>query len=59
MNLAISQVDFATIEVHISNPALRGRISDVGRHARGVVTGFGIFGYYLAMRGLLETQKTK
>jgi 3-dehydroquinate dehydratase-2 len=54
LNQAITQVNFPTIEVHISNPALRGRISDVGRHTRGVITGFGIFGYYLAMRGLMQ-----
>jgi len=59
INQAITQVKFPTIEVHISNPALRGRISDVGRHARGVVTGFGILGYCLAMRGLLEITKAK
>jgi 3-dehydroquinate dehydratase-2 len=59
LNSAITQVDFPTIEVHISNPALRGRISDVGRHARGVVTGFGIFGYYLAMQGLLDIARRK
>lgn len=53
LNAAITQVDFPTVEVHISNPALRGRISDVGRHARGVVTGFGIRGYHLAMQGIL------
>ena len=54
LNNAIAQARFPSIEVHVSNPALRGRISDVGRHTRGVVTGFGIFGYYLAMRGLKE-----
>lgn len=59
LNQAITQVDFPTIEVHISNPAVRGRISDVGRHTRGVITGFGIFGYYLAMRGLLERAREK
>jgi 3-dehydroquinate dehydratase-2 len=59
INQAITQVKFPTIEVHISNPALRGRISDVGRHARGVVTGFGILGYRLAMQGLLEITKGK
>ena len=59
INQAITQVKFPTIEVHISNPALRGRISDVGRHTRGVVTGFGILGYHLAMRGLLEITKGK
>ena len=59
INGAITQLKFPTIEVHISNPALRGRISDVGRHTKGVLTGFGIFGYYLAMRGLLELTKAK
>jgi len=51
---AISQVRFPTIELHISNPARRGRISEIGTVARGVVTGFGIFGYYLALRGLKD-----
>ena len=59
LNNAIAQVRFPTIEVHVSNPALRGRISDVGRHTRGVVTGFGIYGYYLAMRGLMEIAQAK
>jgi 3-dehydroquinate dehydratase-2 len=59
LNAAITQVKFPTIEVHVSNPALRGRISDVGRHTRGVVTGFGIYGYYLALRGLVEITQAK
>ena len=59
LNNAIAQAGFPTIEVHVSNPALRGRISDVGRHTRGVVTGFGILGYYLAMRGLKELAQKK
>jgi 3-dehydroquinate dehydratase-2 len=59
LNNAIAQTGFPSIEVHVSNPALRGRISDVGRHTRGVVTGFGIFGYYLAMRGLKELAQKK
>ena len=59
LNNAIAQVRFPTIEVHVSNPALRGRISDVGRHTRGVVTGFGIYGYYLALRGLMEIAQAK
>ena len=54
LTAAISQVRFPTFELHISNPARRGRISEVGQVARGVVTGFGIFGYYLALRGLKE-----
>jgi 3-dehydroquinate dehydratase-2 len=56
---AIAQVNYPTIEVHVSNPALRGRISDVGRHTRGVVTGFGLYGYYLALRGLMEIAAAK
>jgi 3-dehydroquinate dehydratase-2 len=51
---AISQVRFPTIELHISNPARRGRDSEVARTARGTLTGFGIFGYYLALRGIKE-----
>lgn len=51
---AITQVGFPVVEVHLSNPAARGRISDLGRVCRSVVTGFGIFGYALALRGLLE-----
>jgi 3-dehydroquinate dehydratase-2 len=49
---AIAQVRFPTIEVHISNPASRGRESEIARVSRGVITGFGIFGYYLALRGI-------
>ncbi len=51
---AIGQVKFPTIELHISNPARRGRDSEIARVARAVVTGCGIFGYYLAMRGILD-----
>ena len=51
---AIGNVGFPTIEVHLSNPAQRGRESEVTRVSRGSVTGFGIFGYCLALRGLKE-----
>ena len=51
---AIAQVRFPTIEVHLSNPAQRGRESDVTRVSRGSLTGFGIFGYYLALRGIAD-----
>jgi 3-dehydroquinate dehydratase-2 len=47
---AIGQVRFPTIEVHISNPAARGSVSQIAPACRGVITGFGIFGYYLALR---------
>ncbi|HET9403592.1 MAG TPA: type II 3-dehydroquinate dehydratase [Burkholderiales bacterium] len=49
---AINQVRFPVIELHISNPARRGRVSEVATASRGVVTGFGIFGYWVAMRGI-------
>lgn len=54
---AISQVRFPTIELHISNPARRGGDSEIARVSRGVVTGFGIFGYYVALCGLAELLK--
>lgn len=51
---AIAQVRFPTIELHMSNPARRGRESEIARVARAVVTGCGIFGYNVAMRGILD-----
>lgn len=51
---AISQVRFPTIELHVSNPARRGGTSDIAPACRGVVTGFGVMGYQLAMRGLKD-----
>lgn len=50
----IAQVGFPTTEVHISNPARRGGVSDIARVSRSTVTGFGIFGYYMAFRGVLD-----
>lgn len=49
---AIGQVKFPTIEVHISNPMRRGPASDTVGVSRGVVAGFGVEGYDLALRGL-------
>lgn len=49
---AIGQVKFPTIEVHISNPVRRGPMSDTATVSRGIVAGFGVEGYYLALRGL-------
>ena len=50
---AIGRVGFPTIEVHISNPARRGTMSEVATACAGTVTGFGVAGYALALRGLL------
>ena len=51
---AITQVKFPVFELHISNPARRGRVSEIAPACRGVLTGFGIFGYFLALRGIRE-----
>jgi 3-dehydroquinate dehydratase II len=56
---AISQVRFPTIELHISNPARSGRVSEIARVSRGTVTGFGVFGYYIALRGIAELLKVR
>ena len=59
LQAAISQVRFPTIELHVSNPARRGRVSEIARVTQGSVTGYGIFGYYLALRGLKEMLAAK
>ena len=51
---AISQVKFPTIELHVSNPARRGSVSEIAPVARGTLTGFGVYGYYLALKGLQD-----
>jgi 3-dehydroquinate dehydratase-2 len=56
---AISQVKYPTIELHVSNPAKRGATSDVARACRGSIAGFGVFGYYMALRGALEIRTTR
>jgi len=53
---AIGQVKFPVFELHISTPARRGRVSEIAPACRGVLTGFGIFGYYLALRGTREVK---
>ena len=56
---AISQVKFPTIEVHISNPIRRGPASQTAAVSQGVVAGFGIAGYGLALRGLRDLLAAK
>jgi 3-dehydroquinate dehydratase-2 len=56
---AISQVKFPTIEVHISNPIRRGPASQTAAVSHGIVAGFGIAGYELALRGLKDLLATK
>ena len=59
LGAAIAQVKFPTIELHISNPARRGTVSDIARSVHGSIGGCGIYGYYLALRGLQEIGPTK
>src|SRR5229473_2828701 len=42
---AIGTVGYPTIEVHISNPARRGTVSEVATSCLGTMSGFGIAGY--------------
>ena len=59
INQAITQVKFPTIEVHISNPIRRGPASQTAAVSQGVVAGFGIAGYALALRGLKDLLAAK
>jgi len=56
---ALSQVKFPTTEVHISNPIRRGPASQTAAVSQGVVAGFGISGYALALRGIRDQLATK
>jgi 3-dehydroquinate dehydratase-2 len=57
LTAAIGQVSYPVIEVHISNPVRRGPVSDTAAVCLGIVAGYGVYGYYLALRGLRETRK--
>lgn len=57
LNAAITQVKFPTIELHISNPAKRGVNSEILANSLGGISGFGIAGYALALRGLRDRAK--
>jgi len=54
LSAAISQVEYPTIEVHISNPAKRGFNSDIATVCKGSITGLGLHGYYVAMKSILD-----
>ncbi|MGA8381909.1 MAG: type II 3-dehydroquinate dehydratase [Stellaceae bacterium] len=56
---AIGQVKFPTIEVHISNPIRRGPASQTAGVSQGIVAGFGVAGYYLALRGVRDLLAAK
>ena len=46
----IREAPIPTLEIHMSNPASRGRISEIGPACRGVITGMGIVGYNLGLQ---------
>lgn len=52
---AIAQVRYPVFEIHISNPAARGGTSQVATACKGVIAGFGLYGYYLGMAGVVDT----
>src|SRR6266852_1352151 len=56
---AISQVKFPTIEVHISNPIRRGPASQTAAVSQGIIAGFAINGYFLALRGIRDLLTAK
>ena len=58
-SLRLGQVRFPTIEVHISNPVRRGPASQTASVSQGIVAGFGLPGYYLALRGVKDLLAAK
>jgi 3-dehydroquinate dehydratase II len=56
---AIGQVRFPTVEIHISNPVRRGPASETARVSQAIVAGFGLPGYYLALRGVRDMLAAK
>src|ERR1700756_2006824 len=59
LGAAISQPNFPTVEVHISNPIRRGPASETARVSHGIVAGFGLAGYYLALSGVKDMLAAK
>jgi 3-dehydroquinate dehydratase-2 len=49
---AIRTIDIPVYETHMSNPANRGATSQVSGACDGVITGFGILGYYMCLAAL-------
>tara|TARA_Y100000590_G_scaffold352496_1_gene405075 strand:+ start:96 stop:584 length:489 start_codon:yes stop_codon:yes gene_type:complete len=48
----ISSSKVPCVEIHFSNPAKRGRDSDIAPVCVGVITGAGVYGYYLGLMAL-------
>ncbi len=59
---AVAAVSVPVIEVHISNVQARESFrhhSYIAKHAAGVISGFGLDGYRLALEGVLTKVKVK
>jgi 3-dehydroquinate dehydratase-2 len=54
---ALENTGLPVVEVHISNPARRGTVSEIAPSVRACVAGFGIRGYHHALQGLLDMAK--
>jgi 3-dehydroquinate dehydratase len=52
-------VRYPVVEVHISNTAASGTISEVTPNCHSTVQGFGIYGYNLALAGLAHLLQAK
>jgi len=53
--LACEQMRYPVYEVHISNPAAGGVVSEIAPSVRGTVAGFGILGYMMVLQALSRT----
>lgn len=51
---ALKTAGVDVVEIHMSNPARRGRISDIAPVCRGVIAGMGIEGYKYGLKALKE-----
>lgn len=54
LGLACGQVGFPVVEVHMSNTAANGTVSEITPHCKATVQGFGVQGYRLALAGLAD-----
>lgn len=51
---ALGETGLPTVELHFSNPAKRGVVSEVAPFTTSVIAGFGIQGYFLGLLGLRD-----
>ena len=54
---AIQDAPFPTYELHMSNPAARGRASETAGACKGVIAGFGIEGYRMALAAIAASAR--